>query len=107
MLWAAVDVKDKTCIAEIVEEGEQMRYLSAAVMAEKWHVSERSVRNYCAKGRVTGAVLVGRTWNIPENAEKRNASTRERNSRLPCWMFFKHRRQADAPVVSITGHRLI
>lgn len=47
-----------------------MQYLSAAVMAEKWHVSERSVRNYCAKGRVTGAVLVGRIWNIPENAEK-------------------------------------
>lgn len=23
-----------------------MQYLSAAVMAEKWHVSERSVRNY-------------------------------------------------------------
>ena len=70
MLWAAVDVKDKNCIAEIVEEGVQMRYLSAAVMAEKWHVSERSVRNYCAKGRVTGAVLAGRIWNIPENAEK-------------------------------------
>ena len=70
MLWAAVDVKDKNCIAEIVEEGAQMRYLSAAVMAEKWHVSERSVRNYCAKGRVTGAVLAGRIWNIPENAEK-------------------------------------
>ena len=47
-----------------------MQYLSAAVMAEKWHVSERSVRNYCAKGRVTGAVLAGRIWNIPENAEK-------------------------------------
>lgn len=34
MLWAAVDVKDKNCIAEIVEEGAQMRYLSAAVMAK-------------------------------------------------------------------------
>ena len=33
-------------------------------------MSERSVRNYCAKGRVTGAVLAGRIWNIPENAEK-------------------------------------
>ncbi|MGM9581134.1 MAG: Fic family protein [Anaerovibrio sp.] len=47
-----------------------MRYLSAAVIAEKWHVSERSVRNYCAKGRVPGAVLAGRTWNIPETAKK-------------------------------------
>ena len=47
-----------------------MQYLSAAVMAEKWHVSERSVRNYCARGRVPGAVLAGRAWKIPENAKK-------------------------------------
>ena len=47
-----------------------MRYLSAAEMAKKWGVSERSVRNYCAHGRVNGAFLTGKTWNIPENAEK-------------------------------------
>ena len=35
-----------------------------------WDVSERSVRNYCAQGRVEGAFLTGKTWNIPENAEK-------------------------------------
>ena len=45
-----------------------MRYLSVAEMAKKWDVSERSVRNYCAKGRVPGAFLTGKTWNIPENA---------------------------------------
>ena len=33
-------------------------------------MSERSVRNYCAQGRVNGAFLTGKTWNIPENAEK-------------------------------------
>ena len=47
-----------------------MRYLSVAEIAKKWDVSERSVRNYCAKGRVDGAFLTGKTWNIPENAEK-------------------------------------
>ena len=47
-----------------------MRYLSVAEIAKKWDVSERSVRNYCAQGRVNGAFLTGRTWNIPENAEK-------------------------------------
>lgn len=47
-----------------------MRYFSVAEMAKKWDVSERSVRNYCAHGRVPGAFLTGRTWNIPENAEK-------------------------------------
>ena len=47
-----------------------MQYLSVAEIAKKWDVSERSVRNYCAHGRVSGAVLTGKTWNIPENAKK-------------------------------------
>ena len=47
-----------------------MKYLLVAEIAKKWDVSERSVRNYCAQGRVNGAFLAGKTWNIPENAEK-------------------------------------
>lgn len=47
-----------------------MQYLSAAEAAKKWKVSERSVRNYCAQGRVAGAVLKGKTWKIPADAEK-------------------------------------
>lgn len=47
-----------------------MRYFSVAEVAKKWNISERSVRNYCAQGRVNGAFLTGKTWNIPENTEK-------------------------------------
>ena len=47
-----------------------MNYLSAAEAAKEWGVSERSVRNYCAQGRVEGAFLTGKTWNIPEGALK-------------------------------------
>ena len=47
-----------------------MHYLSVSEIAKKWNMSERSVRNYCAQGRVLGAFLTGKTWNIPENAEK-------------------------------------
>jgi len=47
-----------------------MRYLSVGEIAKKWNMSERSVRNYCVQGRVLGAFLTGKTWNIPENAEK-------------------------------------
>ena len=47
-----------------------MQYFSVADTAKKWNLSERSVRNYCAKGRVPDAFLTGKTWNIPENAEK-------------------------------------
>ena len=55
-----------------------MRYLSVAETAKKWNVSERSVRNYCAKGRVSGAFLTGRTWNIPENAQKPERSNKKK-----------------------------
>lgn len=55
-----------------------MRYLSVAETAKKWQVSERSVRNYCALGRVQGAFLTGKTWNIPENAEKPERSNKKK-----------------------------
>ena len=47
-----------------------MGFLSAKEIAEAWGVSERSVRNYCAQGRVPGAFLTGKTWNIPADAAK-------------------------------------
>ena len=47
-----------------------MNYISVADAAKRWGLSERSVRNYCAQGRIPGALLTGKTWNVPENAEK-------------------------------------
>lgn len=47
-----------------------MKYLSVTEIAKKWNVSERSVRNYCALGKVEGAFLTGKTWNVPEDAQK-------------------------------------
>ena len=47
-----------------------MEYLSVAKIAEKWGLSERSVRNYCAHGRIRDAKLIGKTWYIPEDAQK-------------------------------------
>ena len=47
-----------------------MGYVSVATMAAKWNISERSVRNYCASGRIEGATLEGKTWKIPEDANK-------------------------------------
>nr|WP_318707308.1 hypothetical protein [uncultured Treponema sp.] len=41
-----------------------------------WELSTRSVRNYCAQGRVPGALLEGKTWKIPSNAEKPGRKTR-------------------------------
>lgn len=47
-----------------------MEFISVLEAAKRWGVSERSVRNYCAQGRITGAFLTGKTWNIPTTAEK-------------------------------------
>ena len=55
-----------------------MRYLSVNEMAKKWNISERSVRNYCAQGRVNGAFLTGKTWNIPEDAKKPERSNKRK-----------------------------
>lgn len=54
-----------------------MKYLSVSEIAEKWKVSDRSVRNYCAKGRVPGAFRSGKIWSIPENAEKPERSNKK------------------------------
>ena len=47
-----------------------MNLISVAECAAKWSVAERTVRNYCAHDRIPGAVLKGKTWWIPEAAER-------------------------------------
>lgn len=47
-----------------------MKYLTVKQVAEKWNISERSVRNYCKNGRITGAVIKGKHWIIPDDVEK-------------------------------------
>ena len=47
-----------------------MKYLLVSEAAKRWDISERSVRNYCAHGRIPNALLNGKTWYLPENAEK-------------------------------------
>lgn len=52
-----------------------MEYISVRQFAEKFGISERSARNYCANGKIEGAFLTGKTWNIPADATlpKKNA----------------------------------
>ncbi len=46
-----------------------MEYLSVSQFAEKFGISDRTARNLCATGRIEGAFLTGKTWNIPADAE--------------------------------------
>lgn len=57
-----------------------MKYCSVAQMATRWQLSERTVRNYCAKGKIEGAFLTGKTWNIPETAQKPLRKKRSKES---------------------------
>lgn len=61
-----------------------MKFLSVAQVANNWNLSERTVRNYCARGKIPDAFLTGKTWNIPENAEppKRSNSVKQAPSNL-------------------------
>ena len=46
-----------------------MKYISVTEFAAKHGISERTVRNYCATGKIDGVILVGKTWNIPADSE--------------------------------------
>ena len=57
------------------------KYLTSNEISKIWKVSERSVRDYCSKGRVIGAYLDGKTWMIPEDASKPKRQTRHSNKK--------------------------
>ena len=71
-----------------------MKYLSVADMAKKWNLSVRSVRNYCAKGRVDGAYLIGKTWQIPENAEKPERISQKKEQSLTVLDILKEEKRS-------------
>lgn len=54
----------------------RMKFCSVAEIAKQWNLSERTVRNYCAAGKIPEAFLTGKTWNIPEIAQRPVRSNR-------------------------------
>lgn len=64
----------------MTEQTSSEKYLSVSQTAQKWGISERSVRNYCTLGRIEGCVQEGKAWLIPENAKK---PAREKRHRVP------------------------
>lgn len=46
-----------------------MAYISVKTFAQIHGISERTARNYCAAGKIEGAFLTGKTWNIPEDTQ--------------------------------------
>ena len=81
-----------------------MEYLSVAKTAEKWGVSQRSVRNYCSEGRIPGAFLTGKTWNIPADAEK--PSRAKRKDAAPDTLFDVLKREKAAKLPGGIYHKI-
>ena len=97
----------------------KMEYISVSQFAEKYGISERTARNYCAVGKIEGVFLTGKTWNIPADAvlPKKGAGKRDvspllealreqKGSRLKGGVY--HRTQIDLTYNSnhIEGSRL-
>ena len=57
-----------------------MNYISVTEFALKFGISERTARNYCALGKIEGAILVGKTWSIPADAELPGRKSRQRKA---------------------------
>lgn len=66
-----------------------MKYLSVSETAKKWNLSERTVRNYCSEGKIPDAFLTGKTWNIPENAERPCRSNKKSSTPKTLLEFLK------------------
>ncbi len=72
-----------------------MNYLSVVEVAKKWGISERSVRNYCAQDRVQGAFLTGKTWNIPEDVDKPNRTSKKITKQVRLIDVLKRERESN------------
>ena len=57
-----------------------MKYISVAEAAKRWQVSERTVRNYCAAGKIDDAFLTGKTWNLPETTQRPDRINKKRET---------------------------
>lgn len=69
-----------------------MNYLSVSEIAKKWRIGERSVRNYCALGRIPGVFLTGKTWNIPADSVKPERVNSEKFSDNPLLNILKEQK---------------
>lgn len=69
-------------------------YISVEEAAQNWQISERSVRNYCAHGRVEGALLEGKIWKIPSTAQKPERKPRHSSAEETLLAFLKREKEA-------------
>lgn len=82
----------------------KIEYISVEEASRLWELSIRSVRNYCAQGRVPGALLEGKTWKIPSNAEKPGRKIRHIETENNLLAFLK--REKDSSLKGGIYHKI-
>lgn len=82
------------------------RFISVSETAEKWRISERSVRNYCENGRIEGAVLEGKTWRIPASAQKPERQIRHSAKQKNENLLSVLKREKDSKIKNGIYHRI-
>lgn len=81
-----------------------MEYISVKEAAKKWNLSDRSVRNYCANGKVPGAILHGNAWKIPEVARK--TARKQRQGKVTKDLLARLRLEKDAGIPGGIYHKV-
>ena len=74
-----------------------MKYISVAEAAKRWELSARTVRNYCAQGKIPDAFLTGKTWNIPELARRPDRANKSAKSRSTLGIVLQEEKMAKIP----------
>ena len=64
-------------------------YMSVKEASEKWELTNRMVQKMCSDGRIEGVIKFGKSWAIPESAEK-PIDKRVRNGD---WIGYRKRRE--------------
>ncbi|SDI11286.1 Fic/DOC family protein [Pseudobutyrivibrio sp. 49] len=81
-----------------------MIYIDVTEAANKWNISERSVRNYCNAGRIPGAVIQNGSWAIPSDAEK--PARKQRAGKLPTDLLSRLKIEKDAGITGGIYHKI-
>lgn len=70
-----------------------MNFISVSEFARKWNIPERTARNYCSTGKIDGAFLTGKTWNIPSEATLPKKISRKKFNENPLLNVLKEQQE--------------
>ena len=65
-----------------------MEYMTVAEAALIWQLSEQMIRKQCRDGLIPGAIMNGRSWLIPDYAQKHIPDTDREKKEIPKFSDF-------------------